>query len=857
MGTGAPTDRSDAVHPEAVRTDERELGGDLESVPAARRFVVGTLGAWGLVDLAGDAELVATELVTNAFLYAGPPVRVVLAELVGGGLRVEVHDSSRAVPVRSAGADGMTGRGMGLVDALSRGWGVSATDDGKAVWAELTWQSVHGLEPAEVDVDALLAAFDDELAGGTGRFTVRLGDVSTELLVAAKSHVDSVVRELTLAAGGADAGLTAEVPAPLAQLIEAVVTEFAEARGAIKRQAVAAARAGRPRTTLTLSLPLEAADAGERYLAALEEADSYARDARLLTLAAPAQHRAFRRWYVTSLVSALRYAAAGQSTVTQTPSFEQFLLQEIDHLDELQRTAARAARLQRVSASLAAAVGVEEVGSILLDDAIAELDADRGVLLSGGPPHLRVVAQHGYPAEVADRLAAASAETPLPAVDVLSAREPVWIEDADQRDARYPRLGELDPDSVATAVVSLMAGSRLVGALQVSFREARLFDEDERGFLVALGALAAQAMERAELYELQGRTADRLSRVQQVTAALARARNVSEVGDVVMEQASALLGAEVGALCLLAADGHTLELARVRAVDPDVARAWRSFDVEDELPAAEAVRTGQIVAVDSLAERDARWPRLAGTPPTYEHSLIALPLRVEHGALGALTLSFSSVRGMTQGDRDALTAMADVCAQALDRAHSAERVARGTARLSFLARASAELSSSLDVSQTLSDVVRLAVPELADWCVLHLVADGRLEPLAVTHADPAKVALAYEVQRRWPSRLTDDTGVGAVVRTGEPVLVPVVTEAMVTDAPRRDPEHTELLRHLGLSSAIIAPLVARGRTLGALTLVLAESGRHYDADDLTFASDLARRAALAIYNASLLERRDG
>jgi GAF domain-containing protein len=212
---------------------------------------------------------------------------------------------------------------------------------------------------------------------------------------------------------------------------------------------------------------------------------------------------------------------------------------------------------------------------------------------------------------------------------------------------------------------------------------------------------------------------------------------------------------------------------------------------------------------------------------------------------------------MTQADRDALTAMADVCAQALDRAHSAERVARGTARLSFLARASAELSSSLDVSQTLSDVVRLAVPELADWCVLHLVADGRLEPLAVTHAEPAKVAMAYEVQRRWPSRLTDETGVGAVVRTGEPVLVSVVTEAMVTDAPRRDPEHTELLRHLGLSSAIIAPLVARGRTLGALTLVLAESGRHYDADDLTFASDLARRAALAIYNASLLERRDG
>jgi hypothetical protein len=92
---------------------------------------------------------------------------------------------------------------------------------------------------------------------------VVLGDVPTDLLLAAKSHVDNLVREFTFAVSGAQSGLTDAVPPHLSALIDAVVSRFAEARQAIKRQALAAATLGLSHVSLTLSLPADAADAGE------------------------------------------------------------------------------------------------------------------------------------------------------------------------------------------------------------------------------------------------------------------------------------------------------------------------------------------------------------------------------------------------------------------------------------------------------------------------------------------------------------------------------------------------------------------------------------------------------------------
>jgi PAS domain S-box-containing protein len=172
---------------------------------------------------------------------------------------------------------------------------------------------------------------------------------------------------------------------------------------------------------------------------------------------------------------------------------------------------------------------------------------------------------------------------------------------------------------------------------------------------------------------------------------------------------------------------------------------------------------------------------------------------------------------------------------------------------SYLAEASEMLASSLDYQATLASLTRLAVPRLADWCAIDILEeDGSINQLAVTHKDPGKDAWGRELRRRYPPDPDAPRGVPRVLRSGEPEFYSEVTdEALVAAA--RDAEHLRIMRQVGFTSVMILPLVARGRTLGAITLVTAESGRRYEAGDLAVAEDLARRAALAVDNARLYE----
>ena len=157
-------------------------------------------------------------------------------------------------------------------------------------------------------VEELSGVDTDASSAAERRYTVVLGDVPTDLLIEAKAHMDNVVRELSLA----EADATTRSDEQFGALIRTVVHSFGDARDAIKRQAIAASRRGDQRTSLTLLLPLSAADAGEAYLAALDEVDTYSRAARLLTLETPPDHKLFRRWYVEAVVTQLRDLAAGR-----------------------------------------------------------------------------------------------------------------------------------------------------------------------------------------------------------------------------------------------------------------------------------------------------------------------------------------------------------------------------------------------------------------------------------------------------------------------------------------------------------------------------------------------------------------
>ena len=330
------------------------LGTDRLAASEARRFVAQALRearSDDLADLTATAELIVTELVTNAQLHAQPPI-VLRLRAQPNAVRIEVADGSRATPIASSGAgSGMTGRGLSIVRGLARRWGADPTPEGKVVWCELG-DGPAADETGGVDADAQTTpAGWVEPVGAEPRCTVRLSDVPTDLLLEAKAHVDNVVRELTLAAAAPDSSAGAAVPRPLAEMLQRAVEGFAEARQSIKRQAVSAAERGEARTALTVSVPVSAASAGESYLRALDEVDAYARAARMLTLETPPQHRVFRQWYVGSLVEQLRAVEAG-APVREPPTFEQRLLLELQALATAQRATDRAARLQAVTAAL-------------------------------------------------------------------------------------------------------------------------------------------------------------------------------------------------------------------------------------------------------------------------------------------------------------------------------------------------------------------------------------------------------------------------------------------------------------------------------------------------------------------------
>src|SRR5215204_5084213 len=190
-----------------------------------------------------------------------------------------------------------------------------------------------------------------------------------------------------------------------------------------------------------------------------------------------------------------------------------------------------------------------------------------------------------------------------------------------------------------------------------------------------------------------------------------------------------------------------------------------------------------------------------------------------------------------------------------DVAHDITESKRREEAQRFLAEVGATLSSSLDYRATLASVARLAVPRLADWCAVDIVEeDGTLERLAVEHEDLQKVQLAHELQERYPPDPETPQGLLRVLRSGQSEFYPDIADEMMV-AAARDAEHLRLMRELGFVSLIFVPLVARGRTLGVITLVSAESGRRYREADLELAEELARHAALAVDNARLYRGR--
>lgn len=365
------------------------------------------------------------------------------------------------------------------------------------------------------------------------------------------------------------------------------------------------------------------------------------------------------------------------------------------------------------------------------------------------------------------------------------------------------------------------------------------------GRVLALAQGRGAAAERGSSEEL----ISLLLTLAEVVADVAGTADLESVAEIVTGRAAATLGADLASLCVregadaLRIVGHKGDLGI-----PDTDRRIR-FPVSDPNPISEAVRLRQIVVASSDADMRRKYPGLADLGEG-DRSLVVLPLLTRGRCVGAASFSFPVVQELDDFDRKYLGALADSCAQAVDRITATDAAAVFARKLAFLADASTALAESLDYESTLRTVADLAVPDLADWCTIDLLENGALRRVAISHIDPAKIDLAAKLRELYPPDMGAATGAPEVARTGRAEIFESIDDELLNELHIYD-ERRRIVTELQLSSAITVALKARGKTLGVLTLVYAESERHYTADDIPFAEDLARRAALAIDNAQL------
>ncbi len=353
--------------------------------------------------------------------------------------------------------------------------------------------------------------------------------------------------------------------------------------------------------------------------------------------------------------------------------------------------------------------------------------------------------------------------------------------------------------------------------------------------------------------------ARRATSLQSITTALAGALSVEAVASVVAAHGPGLFGATATLVFLL--EGERVRLVSFGGVGSERVASYRELPLSAPLPMTAMLRDGQPRWLDRREDLLAAHPEAAETRLDGKllQGAVILPLKEGERTIGGLAFSFYEPHHFGAVEREFFLTVASQCGQAIARAHLFDAEHRARARLQAQQKtletmldASAALAATLDSREALEELAQLAVPGIADWCAIdELAPDGQIRRIAVQHTDPNKVVLAHETARRWPPDPDAPTGVPHVLRTGVAEWAENMPAAVIDGIP--DPELRTIVRELGLRSYAIVPMIARGRTLGALSLVHAESGRSFGESDIHFAEDLARRAAMALDNARLYE----
>ncbi|MDB4993645.1 MAG: two-component hybrid sensor and regulator, partial [Myxococcaceae bacterium] len=473
--------------------------------------------------------------------------------------------------------------------------------------------------------------------------------------------------------------------------------------------------------------------------------------------------------------------------------------------------------LTELSAALAVALTGQEVARAIVENVRTAQRADTCTLYTRAESgKLELIGDHGVRAEVLEKIRTIDDASGNPVYDSLTTGEGLWVETAKAYDEIYPalaRTGSPGPRAKAFWSMPLVVEGKPIGLLGMGFFEERTFSEEEREFIVTLTRQCAQALRRAQRLESEHRARELAE-----TARASLDTTLRSIGDAVIATDAE---GRVNFMNEVAErlTGWSAAEARAQPIKDVFHIVNESSRAEVESPVDKVLREGIVVG---LANHTVLLPK--GDAPEVPIDDSGAPIRSAAGEVQGVVLVFRDVTAKKKEE----------------------------ARRAFLADATSTLASSLDYRATLAAVADLVVPTLADWCAVDVLEDPAAGPkrLAVAHVDRAKVDFAHELATRYPDDPSSTTGLHNVLRTGRSELYKDIPEALLI-AGAKDAEHLRIIRELQLRSAMIVPLIARGRTVGALSFVHAESGRSYNEEDLAFAEDLGRRAAVAVDNAQL------
>ena len=554
---------------------------------------------------------------------------------------------------------------------------------------------------------------------------------------------------------------------------------------------------------------------------------------------------------------------------------EELLARAEEARAEAQSSANRKSRLQTVTAALSQALTAAEVAEAVVEEGLQAVGARAGSLsvLEPGGTSLTIMRAVGYAPEAVARWQEIPLDAPVPISEVVRTGEMVLIEDADEFRQRYPSVPAPAAEDGAWAAVPLIVEGRPVGAIGLTFAGARSFNPAERAFLTVVAHHAAQALERARSYERERAARADAEAAQERLAFLAEASALLDRSldpETTLRRIVDLAVSRLGELCvidLVDEEGRIVGATTAAADDPGIAdeleqlRKRFPLDPEGEHPVARVLRDGHAILLpempdDLLVRMAESEEHLAFMRRVGYRSAIVAPLRARGKTLGALfILHVTGRRSYGSADLTLAEELAVRAAMALDNARLHDQLKQAERSERFLAEASRILAGSLDYEETLRAVAGLAVPQIADWCAVDL-ADERagVRRMALEHADRDLVTLAMDIERRHPPDPESRQGVAEVIRSGRSLVYPHIDDEMLAEAAD-DAEHLAALRRLGLASAMVVPMTAHGRTLGAITLVTGPTRRGFTQEDLWLGEELGRNAGVAIDNARLYQER--